>query len=104
MIKISVSGLDETIKHLEQVKKSLEIKQHRLMERLAEIGIDVASVRFKTAQYDGINDVSVDKSPEWIDEHTLAIVARGQAVAFIEFGTGVHYAEKHPTAVNVPEA
>ena len=45
MIKISVSGLDETIKHLEQVKKSLEIKQHRLMERLAEIGIDVASVR-----------------------------------------------------------
>lgn len=101
MIKISVSGLDETIKHLEQVKKSLEIKQHRLMERLAEIGIDVASVRFKTAQYDGINDVSVDKSPEWIDEHTLAIVARGQAVAFIEFGTGVHYAEKHPTASKV---
>lgn len=101
MIKISVSGLDETIKHLEKVKKSLASKQKNLLERLAKIGIDVAAVKFKTAQYDGVNDVTVDKSPEWIDDTTLAIVARGQAVAFIEFGTGVHYAEKHPTATQV---
>lgn len=101
MIKISVSGVDEIIERLEKLKKSLETKQHELLERLSEIGIDVASVKFKSAQYDGINDVSVDKTPEWYDEKTLAIVARGQAVAFIEFGTGVHYVETHPAAQKV---
>ncbi len=101
MFKVKVTGLDEVIKKIENLKNSLDSKQHELLERLSAIGIDVASVKFKNAQYDGINDVSVDPSPEWVDEKTLVITARGQAVAFIEFGTGVHYTEQHPTADEV---
>ena len=44
-----------------------------------------ASVRFTTAMYDGTNDVQVRVDP--IDGG-YAIVAKGEVVCFIEFGTG----------------
>lgn len=47
-----------------------------------------ASVRFSSAQYDGTNDsnVSIEQT-----QNGYRVVASGNAVAFIEFGTGVHY-------------
>lgn len=55
-------------------------------ERLAEIGADRASSDFANAAYAGTNDVTV--STDRTDEG-MAVVASGEAVAFIEFGTGV---------------
>lgn len=98
MITINIKNIDKVIKQLENYQKSLEDKQKQLLERLAEIGIEVATTRFGSAQYDGINDVVVDSEPTWIDDTKLAIVARGNAITFIEFGTGVHYTEQHPKA------
>lgn len=95
-MQIRVSGLDDLISRLKKYRKTLEDKQHRLLEELAKIGIDVATVKFQTARYDGENDVIVNKSPEWIGDNKLFITATGNAVTFIEFGTGVHYAEQHP--------
>lgn len=97
-MRIKVSGLDAVIKRLEDEKKRIERNQHILLEKLAAIGIDVASTRFSTARYDGTNDVSVPHVPEWVNDTTLQISASGSTVYFIEFGTGVHYSETHPKA------
>lgn len=55
---------------------------------LARIGMQEASVRFSTAQYDGTNDSSVTIEQT---QNGYNVVANGKAVAFIEFGAGVHY-------------
>lgn len=56
-------------------------------------GYQVASVLFTDALYAGTNDVVVD-APVWEDDR-LVLRANGNAVAFIEFGTGKFY-EDYP--------
>lgn len=97
-MEIRILGIDSLIRKLKAYERTLEDKQHRLLEELAKVGIDVASAQFDTAQYDGDNDVVVNKLPEWVGENRLFITATGHAVTFIEFGTGVHYVEQHPKA------
>lgn len=97
-MKIRVTGLDSLIKKLKAYQKSLAEKQHCFLEELVKVGIDVASVKFQTAQYDGDNDVVVNGHPEWIGDNKLFLTATGKAITFIEFGTGVHYTEQHPQA------
>lgn len=98
-MKIRVTGADRIIAKLKAYRMAINDKQHRLLERLAGIGIDVADAKFSTAQYDGENDVVVGSVPEWVGDNKLFITATGQSVTFIEFGTGVHYAEQHPKAM-----
>jgi len=96
-ITFKIHGLDELIHHMESYKNSLPERKKECLKRLAEIGVDVAKVRFSTAQYDGTNDVSVN-APQWLDSSRIAVSATGKAVTFIEFGTGIFYAEQHPLA------
>lgn len=96
MIEIRATGIDSLISKLKAYQKSLEDKQHRLLEELAKVGIDIADAKFSMAQYDGDNDVVVSQSPEWVGDNKLFITATGDAVTFIEFGTGVHYTDQHP--------
>lgn len=99
MIGIKVTGVDGVISRLKEMQKNLsDVKMRLFLEKLAHIGIETADVKFRTAQYDGTNDVTVSSSPEWIGDNALAISASGTAVLFIEFGTGVHYTETHPLA------
>lgn len=98
---VRVRGLESLIQRLSGLEGSIKERQRTLMERLAKIGIDVAAMRFSTAQYDGVNDVIVRREPEWISDNTLRIHADGSTVAFIEFGTGVHYREQHPKAAEL---
>ena len=56
-----------------------------MLEKLADIGVREASVRFTTAMYDGVNDSHVTLKPV---DNGYAILAEGNAVAFIEFGAG----------------
>lgn len=95
-MEIKVTGLDSLISNLKTYQKSLEEKQHRLLEELVKTGIDVASAKFQTAQYDGDFDVVVNRQPEWEGDNKLFLTAIGNSVTFVEFGTGVHYAEQHP--------
>lgn len=94
---MTITGCDSVIAALEKYRDKLDTRKETFLRRLAEIGIEVASVKFANAQYDGINDVEVPRDPQW-DGDKLIISATGQAVAFIEFGTGVHYTETHPKA------
>lgn len=90
------SGLDALIEGVERFEKSLASKTDDLVLKLAEKGYEVAQMSFFTAQYDGTNDVSVEV--EIIGNGEAAVVATGQAVLFIEFGTGVTYPDNHPEA------
>lgn len=74
--------------------------QKRVLLRLANLGIASAKISFERAIYDGTNDVTIGE-PEWVNSTTIQIVAKGNAVTFIEFGSGVYYSEAHPKAAEL---
>ncbi len=96
MISIKISGLDELKKKIENQRNNFKTKGQIFLQRLAQEGLTVAKAQFSSAQYDGVNDVTV--TVENMGPDKIAVVANGQAVAFIEFGTGVTYSEQHPKA------
>lgn len=97
-VKVKLGNLNEAIKTLEDYQKSLNAKMKVLMDKLAEVGFDIADIRFRQAQYDGTNDVVV-QSPQWVKDNKIVLSAKGNAVTFIEFGSGIRYTEIHPLAL-----
>lgn len=94
-ITVDIGQISKAIAEIERYKREMDGKVRTLLERIAAEGMDVSSAIYKTAAYDGVNDVAVN-GPEWIDAHTLAISATGQAVTFIEFGAGKLRYGSHP--------
>lgn len=84
------NSITEAINQLKQYKKDFLAKEAIFVKRLAEIGVSVASTGFATADYDGINDVVVTLEHQGT---RAAVVASGETVGFIEFGTGIRYPE-----------
>lgn len=99
-LSLNKKSIDNAIKELERYKQELLEKEKRLLEGLANIGVREASIRFTTAMYDGVNDVTVtlDKTG-----NGYSIVADGDAVAFIEFGSGVYHNTSEPYPNPRPE-
>jgi hypothetical protein len=93
-IALNQQSIDRAIHELEIYRSALERKLSTLIQRLADIGLTVASAGYQGAIYDGTNDVSV--SIEDGGALKKAVVAVGSAVLFIEFGTGVFYADNYP--------
>lgn len=91
-MKLQITGLDSTLRYLKRLRSDLDKKQKEMLQRLSEIGLEDARLGFMTAVYDGINDVSCHV--EW-DGNICYIVAEGEKVLFIEFGSGISYFE-HP--------
>ena len=92
-VDLSTAGITELQTNLRDYKTWLKKKCQELCRRLAETGAAVSAVYFETAPYDGINDVFVrayQKDGGWV------VSANGNAVLFIEFGTGVHYPDEAP--------
>ena len=83
-------SIDNAVKLVEQYKKDFEAKETEFVRRLAEIGVSVAQAGFSTADYDGVNDVSVRMEKT---DTGYSVIASGKTVGFIEFGTGVRYPE-----------
>ena len=92
-MSLSTKSIGQAIKELKAYRDSLEDRKQQLLDELANIGVREASVRFITAMYDGVNDSEV--TLETI-ENGYRIVAEGNAVAFIEFGTGVYHNPTEP--------
>lgn len=84
------ASIAAAVKAVEQYEKDFRTKVAEFTRRLAEIGVRVASAGFETADYDGTNDVSV--TMEQIGDR-VAVIASGETVGFIEFGTGVRHPE-----------
>ena len=80
-------------RRLDEYFADLIQKANTVCERLATIGAVRASLDFSRAIYNGTNDVSVSVEPI---ENGYAIHARGNAVLFIEFGSGASYGYGHP--------
>lgn len=94
-MKIVIDPFDKksitaAIKQLEQYEKEFRKKEEEFVRRLMEIGVSVAETGFAMADYDGINDVLIAETQ---NGPRAAIIAYGQAVGFIEFGTGVTFRE-----------
>lgn len=100
-IRCTLETLDKAIAEIERYQKDLNKKVHTLMEKLAEVGIKEATVRFTNVIYDGTNDVTVNQSPNWISDTKLVVSATGRSITFIEFGTGVFNTEVHPKATEL---
>ena len=81
------SNIDTVIAQVKQYRDKLNDRIRLLLEKLGEIGVNTAAIKFRSAKYDGNNDVDV--TIEWSDENTLRIVASGGSVLFIEFGSGL---------------
>lgn len=92
---LSTKSIDDAVRELKAFRDSIEGKKDKLLKELGEIGVREASVRFTTAMYDGVNDSDVTLEST---NNGYAIVAKGKAVAFIEFGAGVYHngAESYP--------
>jgi hypothetical protein len=80
-------------RRLDEYVADLIEKANTVCERLATIGAVRASLDFSRAIYNGTNDVAVTVEP--ID-NGYAIHATGNAVLFIEFGSGASYGYGHP--------
>ena len=96
-IELKIDGITEAVKRYRHYARTFPTKMKHFMERLGNYGVQVARTGFRNAVYDGKNDAVVGQ-PVWADENTLEIPVTGTTVAFIEFGTGTHYPDIHPTA------
>ena len=97
---LSVASINNAIKELKAFRNSLKKKQDKLLEELAKIGLEEATVRFTGAMYDGITDTDIDVKSI---ANGYAIVASGEDVFFIEFGAGVYYNPGEPYPDPRPE-
>jgi hypothetical protein len=94
-VELSTKGINQAIKELKLYKAWVLQKEEELRIRLATLGATVASIKFSGAKYDGVKDVTVRVD----DTGSVAVIyAEGEAVAFIEFGTGITYGYGHPQA------
>lgn len=83
-------SIDKAIKQLQEYKKDFLAKEKIFIERLAKIGVSVASTIYSMADYDGVNDVQVTMNQSGTK---ATVTAFGETVGFIEFGTGVKFPE-----------
>lgn len=91
----SQANIKNALKEVRKYKAWVLQKESELRTRLATLGATVASIQFSRAIYNGTNDVSVRVD----NTGSVAVIyAEGEAVAFIEFGSGDRYGHGHPQA------
>jgi hypothetical protein len=95
-IPLSIPAYDSLIRKIEDLGNWQSDRAIVFADRLAQEGMEIASIKFSQAVYDGTNDVSVTVEPR--GNNVRAVVATGGATLFIEFGTGVTYPDDHPEA------
>ena len=83
-------SVDQAIEQIKEYERQFDAQVQEFVKRLATLGLSVAKEGFATADYDGDNDVIVQMEQNGT---SAVIVASGEAVGFIEFGTGVKFPE-----------
>ncbi len=92
-IELNATSINRAIKQIRKLDAEWDRKIDTLIQRLADLGATKATLGFSRAVYTGDNDVSVSVDPI---ENGYVIRASGEAVLFIEFGSGVTYGYGHP--------
>lgn len=85
-IKIT-SNSSKVAKQIRAYAGQLPSKYSKALERIATIGGGTARVKFTQAFYAGKNDVVIDVKR--VSDTHYQVVASGETVLFIEFGTGI---------------
>lgn len=101
-ITLNVTDLDSIREAARQTRMIAERMEEMAMEicrRLAEIGLYVAELHYAGGSIDGNDDVQVTVEPI---ENGYKIVASGEDVFFLEFGTGVAAGNGYDTSVIDP--
>lgn len=93
---LDAGSIRHAIRELNDYKKSMERKANELVQKLASMGAQSASIGYAGAAYDGNNDISV--RVEQRGQNVCAVVAAGSTVLFIEFGAGIRFGYGHPQA------
>ena len=88
------ASVQAAIREIEAYKKWVVEKANELAERLADMGAVNVSLGFSRAVYTG--DKDVDVTVEQLSDNKYAIVASGETVLFLEFGSGITYGYGHP--------
>lgn len=96
-MKITIDGISELQERIEGRKNRLKSKSGVFLERLSTLGAYRARLDFSAAMYAGHNDVQLSVEREG---DAYLVVANGNAVAFIEFGTGILNPE-HPWSADL---
>ena len=100
-MKITIDPLDKksitaAIKKLAQYEKEFKAKEAEFVRRLKELGVSVATSGFAMADYDGENDVLIAETQSG---PRALVIAYGETVGFIEFGTGIKFREYNSTGL-----
>ena len=100
-MKITINPFDPksisaAIQQINRYEKEFAVKEQEFVRRLKELGVSVATMGFSLADYDGTNDVLVTETQAGT---RAAIIAYGETVGFIEFGTGVKFREYDSTGL-----
>ena len=87
------ASVSRATRTLDEYFADLREKADELCERLAEIAQDEAQTIYYGAIYDGVNDVEV-----YVDQipNGYQVQATGDAVLFIEYGSGATHGYGHP--------
>lgn len=88
LLKIKITGIEEAIAQLKEIQRNYENKQKEFLSRLADIGVDTAKIRFAGHREGNDSPVEVGKEES---KNGFWVYAKGEQVAFIEFGAGVFY-------------
>lgn len=95
-IPLSTAGIEQLEKELQDYRQWQQTKAKELAERLAELGVQVASMRFASGSYAGTDK---EYSVDWVSNgNGCTVRAGGKAVLFVEFGVGITYGFGHPEA------
>jgi len=96
-VPLSQQGVEDAIAELEKWQTWLIDRTKEFVKVLGDEGLEIMSVKFANAIYDGTNDVKCEIRPE--GEMKLTLTAKGNATLFIEFGTGINHPDSHPEGV-----
>lgn len=91
-IALNVKSIDKAIAQIEERSSKLDVECKTLAERLSRYGMYVARVGFANAIYEGKNDTALEVIEV---QNGYEVHAKGKAVCFIEFGTGVGATSPH---------
>lgn len=87
IVELDAKGIGELITHCKNSRRDMDKMANELAKRLAEIGAIKASLGFSRAVYTGKEDHKITIEPR--GNNCYAVVANGDTVLFVEFGTGL---------------
>lgn len=94
-----IGSIANGLKEIENYANKLNEKANEICKRLADIGLEVATLKFLTAEYPTTHDIEVRVEP-YMDGYK--VIAEGTDVLFVEFGTGQIHANEYGNKYNLP--